>query len=330
MPVDSAGPGDVKKNNHSVEELNSVSRRNKVTGRRKKRISHGELFTYLVLAVVLIGIGFGFYLGYRQLQVIHQKFEKLNDSLELLHENLQRETLHINEQISDIHKNIKDIEYTVDNLEEERRRLIEDNQSLRDQNTILENERSNLEGENAHLRSLLSRRYLTYQSAVNRQGKYMPVNSVSGFSAAQIDRAWANLGAYNLVGTGRSFIEAENSTGVNALVLAAIAAHESAFGRSRIARDKNNLFGFGAFDHDPYNQAYTFSSYHDGTITVASYLSRNYLSTGGRFYCGNTLQGINTHYATDIYWADRVSHMMQVIARASVDGATVETWKQYL
>jgi beta-N-acetylglucosaminidase len=286
-------------------------------------VSYGATFTYCVLFVLLAGMGLGFYLGNKYLQAFNHKFESIDNSLDRLQKNLQQEAMFLNEQIIEI-------EYTLNNLEEERRRLIEENQYLQQENVTLENERFTLEGENRQLRDLLSRRYWTYQTALNQQGKYIPVNTPSGFSAAQIDRAWTNLGAYTLVGTGHSFIEAEKRTGVNALVLAAIAAHESAFGRSRIARDKNNLFGFGAFDHDPYNLAHTFRSYHDGTITVASYLSRNYLSTGGRYYRGNTLEGINTHYATDIYWADKVSRMMQTIAGASVDSVTVAAWKRYI
>lgn len=308
----------------NVEENRSKPRYKKSAGRRKKNPpSFGALFTYSVLTFILAGMGFFFYLGNQYLKTFQQKFENIDHTLNRIQENFQQEMLITNEHINEI-------EYIVNNLEEERKRLIEENQSLRQQNDHLENERSNLEGENYQLRDLLSRRYRTYQSAVNRQGKYITVISKSGFSAAQIDRAWTNLSAYNLVGTGKSFIEAENRTGLNALILAAIAAHESAFGCSRIAQDKNNLYGFGAFDRDPYNLAYTFSSYHDGTITVASYLSRNYLTAGGRYYRGDTLVGVNIHYATDIYWADRVSNMMKIIAEASVNSATIATWMRYI
>lgn len=300
--------------------------RNKKSARRKKKKnppSFGAIFTYSMLAILFFGIGYMAYLGNQYLQIFQEKFDNIDKGLVRLQENLQQETMLIYEHITEI-------EHMVNNLEEDRKRLIEENQSLRQQNVMLENERTTLEGENRQLKNLLSQRYRTYRTAVNLQGKNIAIKSKSGFSAAQIDRAWLNLGAYNLVGTGRSFIEAESTTGVNALVLAAIAAHESAFGRSRIARDKNNLFGFGAFDRDPYNMAHTFSSYHDGTITVASYLSRNYLSAGGRYYRGDTLESINIHYATDVYWADKVCRMMKTIAEASVDSATIATWKRYL
>lgn len=41
-----------------------------------------------------------------------------------------------------------------------------------------------------------------------------------------------------------AFIAAEQDTGINAAFLAAIAAHESGWGESRLAQNKNNLFGW--------------------------------------------------------------------------------------
>ena len=38
----------------------------------------------------------------------------------------------------------------------------------------------------------------------------------------------------------------------NALMMFGTASNESAYGTSRIAMDKNNLFGYGASDSDPY------------------------------------------------------------------------------
>jgi beta-N-acetylglucosaminidase len=318
------GPDQEAATSESVEKGRRGSRHKKSTRRKKKsRPAFGPIFTYSVLTVLLAGMGSLFYLGHQYLKAFQEKFEIIDNRLVRMQENFQQETLNINEQIDEI-------EYIVNNLEEERKRLLEEIQSLKQEKDQLKQEQVKLEGENRQLRNLLSWRYRTYQTAVNRQGKYMYVISKSGFSATQIDRAWRNLGAYNLVGTGTSFIEAENRTGVNALVMAAIAAHESAFGCSRIAQDKKNLYGFGAFDHDPYTMAYTFRSYHEGTMTVASYLSRNYLTAGGRYYRGNTLVGIGIHYATDQYWADKVSNMMKVIAEASADIATVAIWKRYL
>ena len=71
----------------------------------------------------------------------------------------------------------------------------------------------------------------------------IPVTTPSGFSAARFERAFAGT---PLAGIGEALILAEAKTEVNALVLAAIIVHESGWGRSRIAKEKNNLAGLGA------------------------------------------------------------------------------------
>lgn len=55
--------------------------------------------------------------------------------------------------------------------------------------------------------------------------------------------------------------KAEELHGTNALYLLAHAIHESNWGKSKIARDKNNLFGIGANDGNPYQDAWTYENY---------------------------------------------------------------------
>ena len=63
----------------------------------------------------------------------------------------------------------------------------------------------------------------------------------------------------------------EKQYNINGIFVAAVGIHESAWGTSKIARDKNNLFGYGAYDSDPYNGSYEFEEYIDG-ITVGEAL----------------------------------------------------------
>jgi hypothetical protein len=58
--------------------------------------------------------------------------------------------------------------------------------------------------------------------------------------------------------TARGFINAQQAWGLNAHYLTAHAALESAWGTSAIARDKNNILGFMAYDDSPYLSAATF------------------------------------------------------------------------
>ncbi|MBR2290551.1 MAG: G5 domain-containing protein [Clostridia bacterium] len=77
------------------------------------------------------------------------------------------------------------------------------------------------------------------------------------------------------------FYEAEQKYGINGVFLASIAIHESGWGRSAIAVNKHNLFGFGAYDASPYESALTFDTYANGTDIVAAWLMSNYLNPAG-------------------------------------------------
>ena len=118
------------------------------------------------------------------------------------------------------------------------------------------------------------------------------------------------------------FYYAEEQYNINGVFLASIAVHESAWGTSTIAKNKNNLFGYCAYDNDPYNSASSFNSYGEGIDLVARVLIKNYLSpsgtilpdgsvASGRYFSGNTIQSVNQHYATDKNWANCVYKWME-------------------
>jgi beta-N-acetylglucosaminidase len=156
----------------------------------------------------------------------------------------------------------------------------------------------------------------------------MDLNKPSGISAEAIDRAFAGTG---LAGTGAYFKQIETqipsppsplanggTSGarvMNGLYLAAHAAWETGWGTSRIFRDKNNLFGYGAYDHDPYNSAYTFASVKDCIFYAANKIKDNYLTPGGKFYNGPTLKGMNVKYASDPNWHKGIAQIMAKIAK---------------
>lgn len=112
---------------------------------------------------------------------------------------------------------------------------------------------------------------------------------------------------------GGAFILAQDTWGVNALYLAAHAALESAWGTSSIAQNKNNIYGFMAYDHDPYGSAAAFRSMADCTMHVSGYIRREYHSRGGKYYNGANLVGMNVKYATDPMWAFKIANTMQSI-----------------
>lgn len=120
------------------------------------------------------------------------------------------------------------------------------------------------------------------------------------------------------------FYNAEQKYKINGIFLASIGIHESAWGTSSIAQDKKNLFGYTAYDRDPYNSATTFETYEDAINTVAEALSKRYLHVAGTviqdgiiatgtYYNGTTAKSVNIKYASDEAWADKVFNYMQYL-----------------
>lgn len=120
------------------------------------------------------------------------------------------------------------------------------------------------------------------------------------------------------------FYNAEQKYKINGVFLIAIGIHESAWGTSKIAEDKNNLFGFTAYDSDPYNSASAFETYENAINKVAETLSTKYLHTvgtviaddiiaTGTYFNGTTAKSVNMRYASDEGWADKVFNYMQYL-----------------
>ena len=80
-----------------------------------------------------------------------------------------------------------------------------------------------------------------------------------------------------LIGHGHDIYQGAVDAGVNPAFMLALAIHEAAWGTSRIAKDKNNLFGYGAYDSCPYDCAVTYSSIQDGINTVATNIFNGWL-----------------------------------------------------
>jgi len=110
-----------------------------------------------------------------------------------------------------------------------------------------------------------------------------------------------------------AFYNAEQTYGVNGIFIAAVGIHESAWGTSYLAKEKNNLFGYRAYDRDPINSAQDFESYVDAINVVAEALSKNYLTPTGSFYNGTTIESVNQKYASDKAWHEKVYSYMEYL-----------------
>ena len=146
--------------------------------------------------------------------------------------------------------------------------------------------------------------------------QFSNLKSRSNYTAADINRLYSLMGANDskLTGKGATFKAAERRYGVNALYLVAHSALESAWGRSKIAKDKNNFFGIAAYDSTPYTSATKFDDVDSGILGAARWIDRNYLSNTGYpangAYLGNKARGMNVNYATAPYWGESIASIM--------------------
>ena len=91
-----------------------------------------------------------------------------------------------------------------------------------------------------------------------------------------------------------SFVEAEETYGVNAYFLAAIAALESSWGTSDRAIYQNNLTGHAVYNNSA--RGTYFNSWHESIMTTAKMLKENYLSPDGIHYNGLSTVDVNKKY----------------------------------
>lgn len=124
----------------------------------------------------------------------------------------------------------------------------------------------------------------------------------SGVGVRHIDYV---LEGTSLEGLGEYYIKAEKEYGVNAFFLIGLSALESAWGNSRLANDRNNVFGFMAYDRNV-DMAKRFETKGDSILYVAKYLKNNYLTVGGKYYNGVTLKDVNVSYSSDDYWHKKI------------------------
>ena len=120
------------------------------------------------------------------------------------------------------------------------------------------------------------------------------------------------------------FYYIEKQYHINGIFVAALGIHESGWGTSKICLNKKNIFGYGAYDRDPYNSAYSYQNYSESIDLIARVLVKYYLNpsgtsiydgqvASGTYYNGPTLTGVNTKYATDKNWGNAIYHWMKFL-----------------
>lgn len=154
----------------------------------------------------------------------------------------------------------------------------------------------------------------------------MALNKPSGLTLEQFKKILSDSKDTNKIfeKNAEYFYYIEKQYNINGVFVAAVGIHESAWGSSKIAKDKNNLFGYGAYDANPYKGAYSFSDYSECIDLIARVFVKYYINpkgtviyggekAEGTYYNGPTLSGINTRYASDKNWANGVYNHMQYL-----------------
>ena len=136
----------------------------------------------------------------------------------------------------------------------------------------------------------------------------------TNYTAEELDKVYSlmNIKGSRLAGKGAIFKEAEERYQINALYLIAHSAIESSWGRSQIAKDKNNFFGIAAYDTTPDDSAKSFDDVDKGILGAAKWIRENYIDNG-RTYLGNKASGMNVLYASDPYWGEKIASIMMRI-----------------
>ena len=156
--------------------------------------------------------------------------------------------------------------------------------------------------------------------------KNMQLNKPSGLTLDQFKKILSDSKDTNKIfeKNAEYFYYIEKQYNINGVFVASVGIHESAWGTSKIAMQKNNLFGYGAYDSNPYNGAYNFSNYSESIDLLARVFVKYYLNPEGTsiyggekavgtYYNGATLNGVNTKYASDKNWANAVFSHMQYL-----------------
>ncbi len=178
--------------------------------------------------------------------------------------------------------------------------------------------------------------------------QYLPGRSISNFTAADFDayllkekpdagsiveRCYTSNGeasgcsgaAYYykgplsvMYGQAQGFIDHQKTYGVNSIMIYAKGILESGWGMSPLSYAKNNIFGVGAIDSNPFNNATKFPTIAEGIRSQFQNLmsSEFYQPTDWRYvgsHVGNKQSGVNVQYAADPNWGYKIAARYRIM-----------------
>ena len=173
-----------------------------------------------------------------------------------------------------------------------------------------------------------------YNQSINKNSpyynyyQYLSLRSKTNLTASQfntrVNSVASNPSSSRMYNKGQSFINAQNTYGINANMIFGVAANESAYGTSSIAKNKNNIFGLNAVDSSPGESANYFANVEQCINEFAyNWMSTGYLDTVDSRYRGPHLgdkhSGINVKYASDPYWGEKAASQPYYIDTSKTD-----------
>lgn len=115
-------------------------------------------------------------------------------------------------------------------------------------------------------------------------------------------------------GMGAVFYEAGQKSGYDPRYILAHMIHETNWGRSTIWKDKNNAFGWMAYDDTPYDSAKDFETKEKGIIEGAQMIYKNYYVDHSQKNLKDMHRDPDTtrnhNYATDPQWHTKIGAIM--------------------
>lgn len=115
-----------------------------------------------------------------------------------------------------------------------------------------------------------------------------------------------------------SFFQNQYIYGANALMMIGLSINESATGRSRLAYNRNNLFGHAAYDSDVEKNASRYSSVSNSIYSHAKYYISSSYSNPSKYlyhgsFFGDKQSGMNVAYASDPYWGEKAAYFYYLL-----------------
>ncbi|ARK25459.1 hypothetical protein SporoP37_12855 [Sporosarcina sp. P37] len=120
-----------------------------------------------------------------------------------------------------------------------------------------------------------------------------------------------------LIGLGTYVKQMEKQHHVNAMFILATAIHESDYGMSTNAQQKNNIFGIRVFDSSPDKGEVYLNPTKSVDAFITRYINLNYANPLGAYANGaapgNKVVGFNMKYASDPFWGSKIAgHMWRI------------------